>query len=64
MRISFSPSSLVALALLAGAAPVGAAEPSSDDAPNPGLFGTTVLEGWTRNVSLGVAGSQGNSFEG
>ena len=29
--------------------------------PNPGLFGTSWLEGWTRTFSLGFSGQQGNS---
>ncbi len=29
--------------------------------PNPGLFGTGFLEGWTRTFSLGLSGQEGNS---
>jgi putative salt-induced outer membrane protein YdiY len=29
--------------------------------PNPGLFGTGFLEGWTRTFSLGLSGQQGDS---
>ena len=29
--------------------------------PNPGLFGTSFLEGWTRKLGAGIAGSQGKS---
>ena len=29
--------------------------------PNPGLFGTDFLLGWSRNVSAGASGSDGNS---
>ncbi len=29
--------------------------------PSPGLFGTRILRGWNRHVSLGAAGDQGDS---
>ena len=29
--------------------------------PNPGLFGTGFLEGWTRTFSFGLSGQEGNS---
>jgi putative salt-induced outer membrane protein YdiY len=29
--------------------------------PNPGLFGTGFLEGWTRTFSVGLSGQEGNS---
>jgi hypothetical protein len=29
--------------------------------PNPGLFGTSFLAGWTRTFQLGVTGAQGNT---
>lgn len=31
--------------------------------PNPGLFGTQFLEGWSRNIGAGVSGSSGNSSD-
>ncbi len=30
---------------------------------NPGLFGTSVLEGWTRSLGLGLSGSYGKTEE-
>lgn len=29
--------------------------------PNPGLFGTNFMQGWTRNVGFGFGGASGNS---
>ena len=31
--------------------------------PSPGLFGTSLLAGWSRNVGLGFSGSSGNSSD-
>lgn len=31
--------------------------------PNPGLFGTQILEGWNRNLGAGFSGSSGNSSD-
>ena len=31
--------------------------------PNPGLFGTWLLEGWRRNIGVGFSGSSGNSSD-
>ena len=31
--------------------------------PNPGLFGTQALEGWSRNFGIGFSGSSGNSAD-
>lgn len=33
------------------------------DPPKPGLFGTAFLAGWTRNVGIGLSGSQGPTDE-
>lgn len=37
------------------------AEVKQPEPPNPGLFGTGFLAGWTRTFSLGFSGQQGNS---
>lgn len=37
------------------------AELKQPEAPNPGLFGTGFLEGWTRTASLGLSGESGDS---
>jgi len=34
-----------------------------EDAGPSGLFGTSFLEGWSKNISVGVSGSQGKSKE-
>lgn len=31
--------------------------------PNPGLFGTSILRGWSRNLGAGWSGSSGNSSD-
>jgi putative salt-induced outer membrane protein YdiY len=31
------------------------------DLPNPGIFGTNILRGWSRTLDIGVNGRQGNS---
>jgi len=46
---------------LAGAARAADEEPPAP--PNPGLFGTSLLEGYSRKLGVGVAGSQGNINE-
>lgn len=35
--------------------------PESPPPPNPGLFGTSFLEGFSRKLGVGIAGSQGKS---
>lgn len=45
----------LSLALLIPAAAIAEA----DDAPRPGLFGTSFLEGWTRSLGIGLSGSNG-----
>lgn len=37
------------------------AEVKLPEPPNPGLFGTGFLAGWTRTFNLGVSGQEGNS---
>ena len=32
-----------------------------EEPPNPGLFGTSFLQGWTRSAEVGFSGSDGNS---
>jgi putative salt-induced outer membrane protein YdiY len=39
----------------------GLKPPDPPAPPNPGLFGTRFLEGWSRNISAGFSGSSGNS---
>lgn len=34
-----------------------------EEAPNPGLFGTSFLEGWKRSVAIGISGTNGNTDE-
>jgi len=43
-------------------APVEAVEPAPPAKPiTPGLFGTSFLEGWKRQIELGLNGSEGNT---
>lgn len=37
------------------------APPAPPEPPNPGVFGTSFLLGWDRNVGAGISGSDGNS---
>ena len=60
-RCAILATSLLGFALLAAAGSAQAAESPKAEAPNPGLLGTALLEGWARNFSLGFAGSQGKS---
>ncbi|MFT5441227.1 MAG: putative salt-induced outer membrane protein YdiY [Myxococcota bacterium] len=41
----------------------GVASAEEEETPNPGLFGTTILEGWNRFVGVGVSGANGNTKE-
>lgn len=41
----------------------GVASAEDEGTPNPGLFGTTILEGWNRFIGLGVSGADGNTKE-
>lgn len=42
----------------------GAAAQTEEKAPPvPGLFGTSILEGWKKSIGLGVSGSDGNTSE-
>jgi putative salt-induced outer membrane protein YdiY len=36
-------------------------ELETGDPPNPGLFGTSILQGWSRTFDVGLNGRQGNS---
>jgi putative salt-induced outer membrane protein YdiY len=36
-------------------------EIDTDDPPNPGIFGTSILRGWSRTLDVGLNGRQGNS---
>jgi putative salt-induced outer membrane protein YdiY len=36
-------------------------ELDTGEPPNPGLFGTRFLRGWTRGIDLGLSGKQGNT---
>jgi putative salt-induced outer membrane protein YdiY len=51
------------LLVLSAAGAALAHDPEAEVAPLPpaGLFGTSFLEGWTRSIGAGVAGSEGNS---
>ena len=35
--------------------------PDPPEPPNPGLFGTSFMEGWKRNISAGMSGAAGNT---
>lgn len=54
-------SAMMSAILMAGSVRAAAEEPPAP--PNPGLFGTSLLEGYSRKLGAGVAGSQGKTKE-
>ena len=49
------------IALLDPDAALGPAAPGAQKPPPPGIFGTALLRGWDKNVTLGFTGKSGNT---
>jgi hypothetical protein len=50
-------------ARLAPDAPLGPKAPAPEEAPPPGLFGTSFLAGWEKSVALGISGKSADTDE-